>query len=67
VAFHLPHEESVMVTDENFGELLIEGAEEMAAHQRGEGPPVKVVRRLRAIAPDPDADAPPDPASGRRW
>jgi hypothetical protein len=56
-----------MVTDENFGALLIEGLQEMAAHQRGDGPPVKVVRRLRVIAPDPDADSPPDAESGRRW
>lgn len=36
-----------MVTDENFGELLIEGLEEIAAHRRGELPAAKVVRRLR--------------------
>lgn len=46
-----------MVTDENFGELLIEGLEEMAAHQRGELPATKVVRRLlftgREKAPPP--------------
>jgi hypothetical protein len=35
-----------VVTDENFGEMLIEGLEEVAAHQRGELPAAKVVRRF---------------------
>jgi hypothetical protein len=35
-----------VVTDENFGELLIEGLEEIAAHRRGELPAEKVVRRF---------------------
>lgn len=35
-----------MITDENFGELLIEGLEEIAAHQRGELPGLKTVRRF---------------------
>lgn len=39
-----------MVTDENVGELLIEGLEEAAAHQRGERPWLKRVRRF---APPP--------------
>ncbi|WP_420126016.1 hypothetical protein [Longimicrobium sp.] len=60
-----------MVTDENFGELLIEGLEEAAAHRRGELPAAKVVRRsapprLDAFAgndldddTDDDLDEPP--------
>lgn len=66
-----------MVNDENFGELLIEGLEEMLAHQRGETPWVKTVRRLRPgipselLAPDPadddDEDADEDPDPRRRW
>ena len=61
-----------MVTDENFGELLIEGLEEIRAHQRGERPWLKTTRRfvpprLDALVyneaeedPDDDLDAPPE-------
>jgi hypothetical protein len=48
-----------MVTDENFGELLIEGLEEVAAHQRGELPAAKVVRRLRFTGGDEGPALPP--------
>jgi hypothetical protein len=41
-----------VVTDENFGELLIQGLEEVAAHRRGELPGAKVVRRLRFTGGD---------------
>jgi hypothetical protein len=49
-----------MVTDENFGDLLIEGLEEAAAHQRGEGPWVKTVRRLTPPRPGTSTDDEPD-------
>lgn len=50
-----------MVTDENFGELLIEGLEEVAAHQRGERPWLKTVRRAvpPRFGPSPE-DGPED-------
>jgi hypothetical protein len=57
-----------MVTDENFGELLIEGLEEAAAHRRGERPWLKTSRRFTlsrldafaADALDDDLDSPPE-------
>lgn len=48
-----------MVTDENFGELLIEGLKEAAAHQRGELPWPKALRRLRIEDPDEGPASPP--------
>jgi hypothetical protein len=56
-----------MVTDENFGELLIEGLEEVAAHQRGERPWFKTVRRFvpprfgtcPEEGPEDDQESPP--------
>jgi hypothetical protein len=60
-----------MVNDENFGELLIEGLEEIAAHRRGERPWLKTTRRfvpprLDGLVyndgvddPDDDPDSPP--------
>jgi hypothetical protein len=35
-----------VVTDENFGELLIESLEEIAAYRRGELPADKIVKRF---------------------
>ncbi|HYR06292.1 MAG TPA: hypothetical protein VEQ60_00895 [Longimicrobium sp.] len=35
-----------MVTDENFGELLIHGLEEALAHRRAELPADKIVKRF---------------------
>lgn len=64
-----------MVTDENFGELLIEGLEEIAAHQRGERPWLRTVRRfapprMEGMADegsdDKDPDLPPDHAPRNR-
>jgi hypothetical protein len=61
-----------VVTDENFGELLIEGLEEVAAYQRGELPWLKTTRRFapprldgltvndREDDPDDDVDPPPE-------
>lgn len=57
-----------MVTDENFGELLIEGLEEAAAHQRGELAAANVVRRFAPPRldffagndPDDDLELPPE-------
>ncbi|HEU4880833.1 MAG TPA: hypothetical protein VFT45_01270 [Longimicrobium sp.] len=57
-----------MVNDENFGELLIEGLEEVAAHQRGERPWLRTVRRfapprldgLTVNEPEDDPDSPPE-------
>lgn len=48
-----------MVTDENFGELLIEGLEEAAAHQRGELQAARVRRRLRVSGGDQEPAPPP--------
>lgn len=48
-----------MVTDENFGELLIEGLEEAAAHQHGKLPAAKTVRRLRFTGGDEGPVSPP--------
>lgn len=61
-----------MVTDENFGELLIEGLEEAAAHRRGELTAASVVRRSAPprldafVAMDPDDDWDDDPDSPPR-
>lgn len=60
-----------MVNDENVGELLIEGLKEAMAHQRGEGPWLKTVRRFRPPLADEllstESTEDDDPGPGRRW
>jgi hypothetical protein len=47
-----------MVTDENFGELLIEGLEQALAHRRGELEDSRIIKRFappwRVESPDDD-------------
>ena len=62
-----------MVTDENFGEMLIASLEEALEHRRGLHPDANARRRWRFEAPGglPDPESPPeddpDPDPRRRW
>lgn len=66
------NDENSMVNDENFGEMLIEGLKEVAAHRRGELPWLNTSRRF--VPPrsgdDPGPDAPqrePGPRNRIKW
>ena len=48
-----PKEERIIVTDENFGDLLIQGATEALAYVRGEGTARMRIRRGTASTPPP--------------
>jgi putative transcriptional regulator len=54
-------DEPIIVTDENFGELLIQGARQALAYTRGDKTKARVRIRSRSIEPPPppayDADA----------
>jgi hypothetical protein len=53
----------VVVTEENFGELLIEGLREAVAVRRGEREPAR--KETRAILDDQDGSRPGRPTTGR--
>ncbi|HEX2210291.1 MAG TPA: hypothetical protein VHG93_21620 [Longimicrobium sp.] len=66
-------EEARMVTDENFGEMLIAGVKQAMEHQQGLHADAKTRRRWRFEAPgrlaDPESppEDDPDPDPRRRW
>jgi putative transcriptional regulator len=43
------NEDAIVVTDENFGELLLEGLNEVLAIERGEAAPARRVRRVATV------------------